>query len=137
MILVERSLRGFLEDRHPLGNFLYLLILSLFVVTLLLGIFSVKKRKSTELKKEGKEEKKKSKINPSVLKMLTKQEKEIIELMEASAEEEITQAYIYKTLGIPKSSLSDIIKKLEQRDLIEKKREGRINWIKLKKWVFD
>jgi len=75
-------------------------------------------------------------VNQSVLNMLDENEKRIVKMLEDS-EVEITQAYIYKTLGIPKASLSNIIKRLEQRNLIYKKKEGRINWIKLKEWVFE
>ena len=74
-------------------------------------------------------------IKSSVLNMLDENEKKIVLMLEES-DMEITQAYIYKTLGIPKASLSNIITRLEQRNLIEKKKEGRINWIKLKEWVF-
>jgi uncharacterized membrane protein len=52
-------------------------------------------------------------------------------------EDEITQAYIYKTTGIPKSSLSDTIKRLEKRNIVDRRKDGRINWIKIKDWVFD
>jgi uncharacterized membrane protein len=113
-------------------NFVFIIPFILVIFLLLLFLYSKKKKskEGEEIKKEG------GKINSSVMKMLDTAEKEVIKMLEASPEEEITQAYIYKTLEIPKSSLSDTIKRLEQRDLIEKKKEGRINWIKLKKWVF-
>jgi len=76
-------------------------------------------------------------IKESVLNMLDEREKEIIRVIEGSGEEEITQAYIYKTTGIPKATLSDIMKRLESRNIIESTPEGRTKWIKLKKWVFD
>ena len=76
-------------------------------------------------------------IKESVLNMLDEREKEIIGVIEGSGEDEITQAYIYKTTGIPKASLSDIIKRLESRNIIESTPEGRTKWIKLKKWVFN
>ncbi len=76
-------------------------------------------------------------IKESVLNMLDEREKQIIEVIEGSGEEEITQAYIYKTTGIPKATLSEIMKRLESRNIIERTNEGRTKWIKLKKWVFD
>ena len=76
-------------------------------------------------------------IKESVLNMLDEREKQIIEVIEGSGEEEITQAYIYKTTGIPKATLSDIMKRLESRNIIDSTPEGRTKWIKLKKWVFD
>jgi uncharacterized membrane protein len=94
------------------------------------------KKKEKEEKNRGEDEKK-LRVKSSILRMLDENEKKIIKILEKSPEEEITQAYIYKTLGIPKASLSEIIKRLEQRNLIEKKKEGRVNWIKLKKWVFN
>jgi len=86
--------------------------------------------KSIEEKKE-----KKRHVKESILKMLDENEKKIISMLEDS-DMEITQAYIHKTLDIPKASLSKIINRLEHRNLIEKKKEGRTNWIKLKDWVF-
>ncbi len=128
-----------LRSELPQTDFIYLILLFFLFLIFLAIFFYLKKRKvvKVEEKSEALEpEKEINKVNPSVLKMLDEQEKEIIKMLESSPEEEITQAYIYKTLGIPKSSLSEIIRRLEQRDLIEKKKEGRINWIKLKKWVF-
>lgn len=120
-----------LSSEESTPSFLPLVIL-LLPILLALIYFYIKKRKSIKSKEPEEEG---MRINPSVLKMLDKTEKEIIKLL-AQSEEEITQAYIYKTLGIPKSSLSDIIRRLEQRDLIKKKKEGRVNWINLREWVF-
>ncbi|MBD3388904.1 MAG: MarR family transcriptional regulator [Candidatus Altiarchaeales archaeon] len=76
-------------------------------------------------------------VKESVLKMLEDSELAIVKLLENSEEEEITQAYIYKTTGIPKSSLSDILKRLEKRNIIERRVSGRVKWIKLKDWIID
>lgn len=76
------------------------------------------------------------KIASAVLNMLEENERKVVEVIE-NAEGEITQAYIYKSTGIPKTSLSDIIKRLEKRNILERRREGRTNWIKLKDWVFN
>lgn len=75
-------------------------------------------------------------IKDSLKNMFDENESKIIELLESS-EGEITQAYIYKSTGIPKSSLSEIIKRLEKRNIIERTKEGRTNWIKLKNWVLE
>jgi uncharacterized membrane protein len=80
---------------------------------------------------------KQSKIKESILKMLNENELRIVRLLEDSDNEEITQANIQKTLEIPKSSLSDIIKHIETRKIIERRVEGRLKWIKLKKWVYE
>ncbi len=79
----------------------------------------------------------KGEIKESVLNMLNERETEIVRVITGSGEKEITQAYIYKTTGIPKATLSDTIKRLESRNILESTPEGRTKWIKLKKWVFN
>lgn len=76
------------------------------------------------------------KLKESIRNVLDEAELKVVDML-LKFDEEITQAYIYKTTGIPKSSLSDIIKRLEKRNIIERKREGRINWIKLKDSVLE
>jgi uncharacterized membrane protein len=75
-------------------------------------------------------------IKESVRNVLDETELKVIDML-LKFEDEITQAYIYKTTGIPKSSLSDTIKRLEKRNVIDRRKDGRINWIKIKDWVFD
>ncbi|MEM2918523.1 MAG: helix-turn-helix domain-containing protein [Candidatus Altiarchaeota archaeon] len=94
----------------------------------------IKSDVKTEIKEES--EKKKKQVKLSILNMLDENEKRVVGMLQ-DFDIEITQAYIYKTLEIPKASLSNIIKRLESRNLIEKRKDGRINWIKLKDWVFD
>ncbi len=76
-------------------------------------------------------------VKESILNMLDENEASIIRLLEESTDDEVTQAYIYKTTGIPKSSLSDILKHLEKRNMIERREEGRLKWIKFKTWVLE
>jgi len=76
-------------------------------------------------------------VKESILNMLDENEISIIRLLEESTDDEVTQAYIYKTTGIPKSSLSDILKHLEKRNMIERREEGRLKWIKFKTWVLE
>lgn len=116
----------------------YLLGLVILFLSLLFFYFRKRREETTEEKRQKDLQKEnKKEINPSVTKMLDETEKKIVEiLLEKSSEGEITQAYLYKTLNIPKSSLSEVIRRLEQRNIIKKKKEGRINWIKLKNWVF-
>lgn len=111
------------------------------VVMIFLSIYILRKGKEEkilgEVKEEkGKEEEKVSKIKPSVLNVLEENERKVVEVLQDS-DDEITQAYIYKTTGIPKATLSDLMKRLEKRNVIERRRDGRINWIKLKEWVFN
>lgn len=127
----------------PTDNTPYItVILLVFVVALLSFIYKKKSKKVTieqESRQEVKDtnpEKKERRVNPSIINMLNENEKKIVDMLEKH-DEEITQAYIYKTTGIPKASLSDIMKKLEQRNIIYRKKDGRIKWITLKEWVFD
>ncbi|MFH1055668.1 MAG: hypothetical protein V1744_06205 [Candidatus Altiarchaeota archaeon] len=76
-------------------------------------------------------------VKESVLKMLDDTELSIVRLLEEGDEEGVTQAYIHKTTNIPKSSLSDILRQIEKRNIIERKQEGRVKWIKLKEWVLE
>jgi uncharacterized membrane protein len=75
-------------------------------------------------------------LKDSVINMLDETELDIVRLLENSEEEELTQAYIYKTTGIPKSTLSEKLKQLEKRKIINRTKEGRTNWINLQEWVF-
>ena len=75
-------------------------------------------------------------VKDSILNVLDETEKSVVDIM-IKAEGEITQAYVYKCTGMPKSSLSDTIKRLEKRNIIARKKEGRTNWLKLKEWVLD
>ncbi len=81
------------------------------------------------------EEQREHKVKDSIKNMLDENERKIVEILEDS-NDEITQAYIYKSTGIPKSSLSEIMNRLERRNIIERRKDGRIKWIKLKEWVF-
>ncbi|MFH0861193.1 MAG: hypothetical protein V1921_08320 [Candidatus Altiarchaeota archaeon] len=77
------------------------------------------------------------KVKDSVINMLDgENELRIVRILE-EAEDEITQASIYNTTHIPKASLSDIMKRLERRNIVERRKQGRRNWIKLKEWVFS
>ncbi|MCX6695329.1 MAG: hypothetical protein NTU61_03450 [Candidatus Altiarchaeota archaeon] len=76
-------------------------------------------------------------VKDSVLKMLDEKELNVVKILESSDDEELTQAYVHKTTGIPKSSLSDIIKRLEKRNILETTSQGRIKWLKLQKWSLE
>jgi LPXTG-motif cell wall-anchored protein len=84
----------------------------------------------------GKTAARKRTIKESILNVLDESEKSVVNLL-INAEDEITQAYVYKSTGMPKSSLSDTIKRLEKRNIIKRKKEGRTNWLKLQDWVLD
>ncbi len=74
-------------------------------------------------------------INPSIMKLMDKNETRIMEILLETGE--TTQANIYKITQIPKATLSDLMRKLENRNLIERRAEGRVKWVKIKDWVFE
>jgi uncharacterized membrane protein len=120
-----------------------LTVLLIVVIITLVFIFHKKKSGKEEIDKDVEEKPKveeggqeSQRIKESIMNMLDENEKNVVKMLEES-DEEITQAYIHKSTGIPKSSLSDTMRRLEKRNIIERKREGRINWIRLKKWVFE
>ncbi|ODS38309.1 hypothetical protein BEH94_09745 [Candidatus Altiarchaeales archaeon WOR_SM1_SCG] len=120
------------------------LILALVLVTYLL-IAYLKRSKKQETKKEpGLEdlypekevpaEEETKQINLSIMKLLDDNEKKIIDILKTG---ETTQANIYKITQIPKATLSNIMRKLEERNLIVRRAEGKVKWVKLKDWVFE
>ncbi|MFH1836330.1 MAG: MarR family transcriptional regulator [Methanobacteriota archaeon] len=130
----------------------YLLGLVLVVVFILFILLKRTKRRRPELKetppektddlKSSEEESEAGgkaegrQLKDSVSKMLEDNELKVVDVLRSVSEEEITQAQIYHTTGIPKASLSDIMNRLERRNIVERTREGRVKWVKLKKWVF-
>jgi uncharacterized membrane protein len=76
-------------------------------------------------------------IKTTVLNVLDEDERMVVSFIQEHGPDDVTQAFIYKTTRMPKSSLSEVIKRLEKRNVIECQRHGRLNWIKLKKWVFE
>jgi len=67
--------------------------------------------------------------------LLDEKEKAVITLLQ-STDNEVTQAYIRKTTKIPGSTLSKVMLRLESRNIIERRNEGQIRWVRLKEWVF-
>ncbi len=128
------------EPLPPNNNLYIAIILLIFVVGFLSFIYK-KRSKKVAVEQESRQdvrdtEGEERRVNPSIINMLNENEKRIVDMLKKH-DEEITQAYIYKTTGIPKASLSDIMKKLEQRNIIYRRKDGRTKWIKLKEWVFD
>jgi len=74
-------------------------------------------------------------MKDSVYKILEDNERKIVDFLIAKHGEDITQAQICRETGIPKATLSDLMRRLEKRNVLERERQGRRNWVKLKKWV--
>jgi uncharacterized membrane protein len=85
--------------------------------------------------KKSVEKEKKRKINQSIMKLMDENEQKVINILMNSGE--TTQANVYKITQIPKATLSNIMRKLEERNIIERRIEGKVKWVKLKDWVFE
>ncbi|ODS39310.1 MAG: hypothetical protein A7316_11100 [Candidatus Altiarchaeales archaeon WOR_SM1_86-2] len=83
-----------------------------------------------------KKPKKSRKVKSSILGVLDENEREVVELLQ-SKDAEITQAYIHKTTGMPKATLSKVMRRLEERNIVERRTKGRTNWVRLKEDVFE
>lgn len=120
-------------DYRPL---LGLAILVVVIIAVLLFLRLRKKETKAATEEETKPSEEKKRVKESVIKMLEENERKIVEILQ-DADEEITQATIYNQTHMPKASLSDLMRRLERRNILERTREGRRNWVKLKEWVFD
>ena len=100
--------------------------------------FKLKKPDIDEKKEKEKikEPEKQRKVNPSIIGLLDENEGAVVDLLQ-SMDDEITQAYIRKTTKIPGSTLSKVMLRLEKRNIIERREEGKTKWVKLKEWVFE
>jgi uncharacterized membrane protein len=117
-----------------------LLIIALSVLTLALGISlaKMKRRDDAQGMDAAKAEVKKGEIELSsemarVMETLTDRERAIVNAL-IKHNGEITQADLRYETGIPKSSLTGILRSLERRKIINKKEWGRTNVIELSKW---
>lgn len=151
-LTISKESRGLIDSILPALKSEYgiSLILALILVTYLIIAYVKRSRKKKpkakepeleELYPEPEEEEQKpeakeetGEINPSIMKLMDENEKKIINILKDG---ETTQANIYKITQIPKATLSDLMRKLEERNLIERRAEGRVKWVKLKDWVFE
>jgi uncharacterized membrane protein len=78
----------------------------------------------------NKRKKSKPKTNNIILSDLNNRQKEIIAILKK--EKMVTQKYLLNKLNIPKGSLSRNLKSLEAKELIEIKKFGLTNKIKIK-----
>jgi uncharacterized membrane protein len=144
------------EGKKPGGYFLILLALAVMIIIIfaVLRYYSksgkkespvIGEKEKTETKKEEGKEKEKEKevkdikpkeVKSSIIKLLSENERNIIEILEKSGGE-VTQAYLYKSTKIPRSTLSKMMQTLEERNIIERRSEGKTRWVRLKEWVFE
>jgi uncharacterized membrane protein len=138
-------------DRRPLRRLAVIVILITVIILIAAAAYYFKSKKSKaaaekqkqkteseepeKQKAEIKEPEKQRKVNPSIIGLLDENEKSVVELLQ-STEYEITQAYIRKITKIPGSTLSKVMLRLEGRNIIERREEGKTKWVKLKEWIF-
>ena len=122
------------------GYLYLLLIIALSVLTLALGISlaKMKRREDARDVEAAKAKVKKGEIELSsemarVMETLTDRERAIVNAL-IKYNGEITQADLRYETGIPKSSLTGILRSLERRKIINKKEWGRTNVIELSEW---
>ncbi|OYT54243.1 MAG: hypothetical protein B6U72_03530 [Candidatus Altiarchaeales archaeon ex4484_2] len=120
-----------LNEFHIVLGFLVLIVLVLFFWIRGSG----QDTDSLEDLVTGREQIKGFMVMDSIKNTLDENEGRIVEMLESS-NDEITQAYIYKSTGIPKSTLSEVINRLERRNILKRRKDGRTKWVKLQKWVF-
>ncbi len=116
-----------------------LLVIALAVLALVLTILIVKmKREKGSPEEVAKGEVKKGEIEVTsemarVMETLTDRERAIVNAL-IKHNGEMTQADLRYETGIPKSSLTGILRTLERRKIINKKEWGRTNVIELSAW---
>ena len=127
-------------DQGSLKRIAFIVILIMVIILIAAAAYYFKFKKSKapaeKQKDELKEPEKQRKVNPSIIGLLDENEKSVVELLQSN-NNEMTQAYIRKTTKIPGSTLSKIMLRLEGRNIIERREEGKTKWVKLKEWTFQ
>ena len=120
-------------------NFVYLLLviaISGLTLALVIAIIKMKKGEDTH-RTEGVEGKIATTSDMArVMETLTDRERTIVNAL-LKHNGEMTQADLRYETGIPKSSLTGIVRSLERRKIINKKEWGRTNVIELSKWFLS
>ncbi len=101
----------------------------LFIVVLLVVMWFLRK---VPKKKPKKKEKKNRKLK-SVLKTLNDKEKGIVEFL--LSHKNVTSSKIRYGLKIPKTSLTRILDKLEEKKIIEVEKEGNLKKVRISEWL--
>ncbi|KYK27722.1 MAG: winged helix-turn-helix transcriptional regulator [Theionarchaea archaeon] len=75
------------------------------------------------------------KLNPHVLSVLSERERKIVEYLYAKGRSR--QAKISRDCNIPKTSLSKILMKMEERGIIKREKDGRLTFCELDEKVYQ
>jgi|GEM_PF-1920947 len=126
------------DKRFNNPAFTLILILIIFLASGALYYLKFKKPCTPLEKQKGeiKETKKNGKINSSIARLLDENERTVVELLQSKGKE-TTQAEIRKSTKIPGSTLSKVMLRLEERNIIERRGEGKTKRVKLKEWIFE
>jgi uncharacterized membrane protein len=125
--------------RFGFGYLLLVIALSVLALLLIIIIVKMKREKgSRSLEEVAKAKVKKGEIEVTsemarVMETLTDRERAIVNAL-IKHNGEMTQADLRYETGIPKSSLTGILRTLERRRIINKKEWGRTNVIELSEW---
>ncbi len=142
-----------IEYRQPLGEtegesfdfssgyLLLLFALSVLSLALIVVIVKLKRREYMHHAGEPQLKEKEGRIEPApemtrVMETLTDRERAIVNAL-LKHNGEMTQADLRYETGIPKSSLTGILRSLERRKIIIKKEWGRTNVIELSEWFLS
>ncbi|MBE0517456.1 MAG: hypothetical protein IBX41_08755 [Methanophagales archaeon] len=138
----EAGVAGISISFRP-GYLYLLLIIALSALTLALGIALARMKRredARDIEAAAKAEVKRGELEieltsemARVMETLTDRERAIVTAL-LKHNGEITQADLRYETGIPKSSLTGILRSLERRKIINKKEWGRTNVIELSKW---
>ncbi len=121
------------KNNQGISQYFYFIIGILILILILVAIFVAKRKNKKCIAAEPSRSKK---LNSSILGLLDENEKNIVNVLQVQ-DHEITQSNIRKTTGIPGSTLSKAMARLEGRNIIERRVDGKTKWVKLRGWVFD
>ncbi len=115
LFLIQGSCPIVLEFYHAALIFL----MPVFIVILIIGFYLYLKKEEVRIKTIVKATK--------IEKILTPEERRIIEFLKGK--KNVTQADIRKALGMPRSTLSVLLSKMEKRKLIKREKVGKRNYV--------
>ena len=115
LFLIQGGCPIVLEFYHAALIFL----MPVFIVILIIGFYLYLKKEEVRIKTIVKATK--------IEKILTPEERRIIEFLKGK--KNVTQADIRKALGMPRSTLSVLLSKMEKRKLIKREKVGKRNYV--------
>ena len=118
--------------KFPARKYTGIGVLIAFIIAVLAAVIYFKTRKTTK----PKETKKETKRSEDIAKTLGKKEKEVVQYLELNKGKAL-QAQIRHNTGIPRTTLARIIKGLEEKNILQVRKEGKAVKIKLTDWFLE